>query len=126
MTQAIYRYRFEATVEMQEVRELLASAICATEDLLGPARVRLDFAFCADDRERSLVLDARTAAGQTVACLLTGLLAREFEETAFTVQRVGAAGEGDLLGELRSESRSGGPCAPYRLWRILLGGVRCP
>jgi hypothetical protein len=50
--------------------------------------VRLDVAYFADDQKRSLVIDARTKAGQTVATIFTDLLLGEFDMAAFDVERV--------------------------------------
>jgi hypothetical protein len=85
----IYRFRCDPEVPMAEVRESLQVAILAAEGLHGAARVRLDFAYCADDAQRALVLDARAEAGMAVARVFTGFLTQQFGETAFRVERVG-------------------------------------
>ena len=88
MSPEIYRFRFRPGVSMDRARDLVAHAILAAERVHGPARVRLDVAYFADDDKRSLVVDARTQAGQTVAGIFTDLLLREFGMTAFDVERV--------------------------------------
>ena len=88
MTPEIYRFRFNPTVSMDRARDLVAHAILAAERIHGAARVRLDCGYCADDEKRSLVVDARTKAGQTVATIFTDLLLGEFDMTAFDVERV--------------------------------------
>jgi len=93
----IYRFRFDPDVPMAEVHESLKLAIFAAEGLHGAARVRLDFAYCADDAKRSLVLDARAEAGMAVTRVFTGFLTQQFGETAFCVERVGSQREADLV-----------------------------
>jgi hypothetical protein len=88
MTPEIYRFRFDHTVSMDRARDLVAHAILAAERIHGAARVRLDCGYCADDEKGSLVVDARTKAGQTVAAIFTDLLLGEFDMTAFDVERV--------------------------------------
>lgn len=88
ITPEIYRFRFTPAVSMERARDLVAEAILLAEQIHGPARVRLDCGYCADDRMRSLVLDARTKAGQSVAVLFTQLLLNEFGMSAFDVERV--------------------------------------
>jgi len=88
MTPEIYRFRFDHTVSMDRARDLVAHAILAAERIHGAARVRLDCGYCADDEKGSLVVDARTKAGQTVATIFTDLLLGEFDMTAFDVERV--------------------------------------
>jgi len=94
----IYRFRFDPDVPMADVHESLKLAIFAAEGLHGAARVRLDFAYCADDGKRALVLDARAEAGRCVARILTGFLTQQFGETAFRVERVTQQRETDLAG----------------------------
>jgi len=88
MTPEIYRFRFSPTVSMDRAHDLVAHAILAAERVHGAGRVRLDVAYFADDRKRSLVIDARTKAGQTVATIFTDLLLGEFDMAAFDVERV--------------------------------------
>ena len=88
MTPEIYRFRFDPTVSMDRARDLVAHAILAAERVHGAGRVRLDVAYFADDQRRSLVIDARTKAGQTVATIFTDLLLGEFDMAAFDVERV--------------------------------------
>jgi hypothetical protein len=87
MTPEIYRFRFSPTVSMDRARDLVAHAILAAERVHGPARVRLDVAYFADGDKRSLLVDARTKAGQTVATIFTDLLLGEFDMAAFDVER---------------------------------------
>jgi len=88
VTAEIYRFRFTPSVPMERARDLVAHAILLAQQIHGPARVRLDCGYWADDRKRSLVVDARTKAGQSVAVFFTQLLLNEFDLTAFDVERV--------------------------------------
>jgi len=84
----IYRFRLHADVPMAEVRESLKLAVLAAEGLHGAAQVRLDFAYCADDEKRALVLEARGEAGIAVVRMFTGFLSQQIGETGFRVERV--------------------------------------
>jgi hypothetical protein len=88
MTPEIYRFHFTPNVPMERARDLVAHAILLAQQIHGAARVRLDCGYCADDRKRALVIDARTKAGQSVAVFFTQLLLNEFGLTAFDVERV--------------------------------------
>ncbi len=88
MTPEIYRFHFTPDVPMERARDLVAHAILLAQQIHGPARVRLDCGYCADDRKRALVIDARTKAGQSVAVFFTQLLLNEFSLSAFDVERV--------------------------------------
>ena len=88
VTAEIYRFRFTSDVSMERARDLVAEAILLAEHIHGPARVRLDCGYYADDRKRCLVVDARTKAGQSVAVFFTQLLLNHFDLTAFDVERV--------------------------------------
>ena len=88
MTQEIYRFQFSPEVPMERARDLVAHAILLAQQIHGAARVRLDCGYCADDRRRALVVDARTKAGQSVAVFFTQLLLNEFGLSAFDVERV--------------------------------------
>ncbi len=91
----IYRFRLHANVPMAEVRESLKLAILAAEGLHGAAQVRLDFAYCADDEKRTLVLEARGEAGIAVIRMFTGFLSQQIGETGFRVERVALRRDAD-------------------------------
>ncbi|MFB3882436.1 MAG: hypothetical protein ACE149_14310 [Armatimonadota bacterium] len=88
VTPEIYRFRFDAHVPMECARDLAAYAILFAQGVHGSARVRLDCRYFADDRRRSVVVDARTKAGQTMAVFFTQLLLDEFGMSGFSVERV--------------------------------------
>jgi len=101
MTPEIFRFRFEPHLPMREVRDSLELAILAAEGVHGPAQVRLDFGYYADDEKRSLVVDARAEAGRTVAQVFIEFLTQQFGEHTFRVERVGQQREADLVAEVR-------------------------
>jgi hypothetical protein len=88
MTPEIYRYVFNATVEMEEVEASLLLAVVAAESLHGESQVRLDTSHYLDPIKRACVIDAATAVGRDVNRLFVGFLRREFGEDAFRVERV--------------------------------------
>ncbi|GEM_PF-3404103 len=87
-TPEIYRFRFGPEVCMERAQDLVAYAILLAQQVHGEARVRLDCGYAADAGLRSLVVDARTKAGQTVALFFTEMLLKEFGMSAFSVERV--------------------------------------
>lgn len=87
---ALYRYCFGPPVDIDEAEDSLLLAVCAAEGVHGQAQVRMDGGFLLEEAERSCVVDATTAVGETIARIFTRFLAREFGEDAFTVERVAA------------------------------------
>ncbi len=49
VTAEIYRFRFTPDVPMERARDLVAHAILLAQQIHGPARVRLDCGYWADD-----------------------------------------------------------------------------
>ena len=88
MSRDVYRYHFDEKTSLTEVRDSLFLAVFSAEGLHGRAQVRLDAAFCLDEKKRACVVDAATPVGQAIARIFTELLTREFGEEAFTVERV--------------------------------------
>jgi len=82
-----YRYTFNESVSFFDVLALLDEAITNAESIHGTERVRLDARFAEDTARGVLVIDATTAAGQTLNQLFVGLARREFGDTAFTISR---------------------------------------
>jgi len=122
MTPEIYRFRFDHTVSMDRARDLVAHAILAAERIHGAARVRLDCGYCADDEKGSLVVDARTKAGQTVATIFTDLLLGEFDMTAFDVERVAKDDGFPRRGRLGRASAWLSDRCRGALWRLMRTG----
>jgi len=88
MSRPVYRYTFDPKTSLAEARDSLFLSVFAAEGIHGRAQVRLDAAFCLDEKKRACVVDAATPVGRTIAQIFTGLLSREFGEDAFTVERV--------------------------------------
>ena len=95
MSRDVYRYTFDEKISLTEVRDSLFLAVFSAEGIHGRAQVRLDAAFCLDEKKRACVVDAATPVGRTVAQIFTGLLTREFGEDAFDVERVAEPPEAD-------------------------------
>lgn len=88
MSQDVYRYTFEEGISLTEVRDSLLLAVFSAEGVHGRAHVRLDAAFRLDEKKRACVVDAATPVGRTITQIFTGLLARQFGDDAFTVERL--------------------------------------
>lgn len=82
------RFQFERRVEMEDVEDSVAVAICAAEGLHGSARVRLDARYEIDPERGVCVVDVTSPVGESVAQILTGFLIQEFGEDAFRVERL--------------------------------------
>ena len=91
MTRNVYRYTFNEALSLAEVRDSLAVSIFAAEGMHGQAQVRLHAGYLMDEVARVCVVDAWTPVGLTVVQVFTGLLARQFGEDAFEVERVDQA-----------------------------------
>lgn len=88
MSRDVYRYTFDEKTSLTEVRDSLFLAAFSAEGIHGRAQVRLDAAFCLDEKKRACVVDASTPVGRTIAQIFTGLVTRQFGEDAFTVEHV--------------------------------------
>lgn len=88
MRREIYKYRFEQSVKIEDVKSWLLLAIVSVESLHGETQTRLDAAHAFDAEKRSCVIDAGTAVGRSLNQLFLGYLRREFAEDAFTVKRI--------------------------------------
>lgn len=87
MAREAYRFAFDKQVSMHEVRETLLLAVLVLHSLHGESCVRLDAAYLVDDVRRGCVIDSSTEIGRALARVFTGLVTREFGETAFRVSR---------------------------------------
>jgi hypothetical protein len=90
MRQLLYRYAFNPDISIEEVEVSLLLALLAVESLHGETQTCLDTAHAFDAGKRACVIDATTAVGRDLARLFTGFLRREFGDTAFRVERLGA------------------------------------
>lgn len=88
MSRDVYRYTFDEKTSLTEVRDSLFLAVFSAEGLHGRSQVRLDAAFCLDEKKHACVVDAATPVGRTIAQIFTGLLTRQFGEDSYTVERV--------------------------------------
>jgi len=91
MERGVYRYTFEPSVPMREVRDSLFLAALAAEGIHGRTRVMMDASFRLDEEGRSCVIDGTREVDQSIAVIFTGFLRKEFGESAFTVKRVDEA-----------------------------------
>jgi hypothetical protein len=104
MTDDVYRYTFDKGTPLSDVRDSLLLAAFSAEGLHGRAQVRLDAAFEVDEKKGVCVVDAATSVGRSIVQIFTSLLAREFGDDAFTVERV-AARSSDRVAFLKSGRR---------------------
>jgi hypothetical protein len=88
MSRPVYRYTFDPKASLAEARDSLFLSVFAAEGIHGRAQVRLDAAFCLDEKKRACVVDAATPVGATIAQIFTELLIRELGADAFTVERI--------------------------------------
>ena len=88
MSHLLYRYQFDAGVEMTKVESNLVLAVLATENLYGESQVRLDASHFCDAQQKSCVIDAATPVGRDLNRLFTGFLSRELGEDRFHVERI--------------------------------------
>ena len=88
MDRPIVRYRFDATVPVQELEGTLLLAVLAAESLHGEATVALDARFAIDPERCTLVIDAGTDAGRTIARVFGGYVRHEFGAGSYTVERL--------------------------------------
>jgi hypothetical protein len=115
-----YRFTFHDDIPMTEVRDSILLAAIAAEGVHGRHQVRLDAGYWVDNDEHACVVDFATQVGRTVSLIFTTLVAREFGEDAFKVERIDAEESGfspdetpGLGARLRSPSIYGRP-HPYR------------
>lgn len=81
------RFVFGPNVSMQEAEGTLRLAQIAAESLFGSDRVELE-APCASDRSaRTIIIQAGTEAGRTLALIFLGYVRREFGADAVRVEQ---------------------------------------
>lgn len=83
-----YRYCFEASLDINEVRATVMLAVLATESLHGESRVQLESRHVFSLKERECQIEAAGEIGRDLNRLLVGFLRREFGETGFQVERI--------------------------------------
>jgi orotate phosphoribosyltransferase-like protein len=88
----VYRYVFHQSVAMGQVSNALFLSALAAEAIHGRVRVQLDSDFGTDPVTRSVIIDATTETGQTIARVFTEFISRELGEQSFTVTRISRSG----------------------------------
>lgn len=88
MNREIYRYSFEASVDIAEVEASLLLALLAAESLHGESQVRLEASHALDTEGRTCVIDTSGAVGRDLNRLFVGFVRREFGEDSFRVTRL--------------------------------------
>lgn len=88
MDREVYRYVFDASLEIAEVELSLVLALLATESLHGESQVRLEAAHVWDAESRTCVIDGDGDVGRDLNRLFVGFVRREFGEDAFHVEHI--------------------------------------
>lgn len=88
MLKEIVRYKFDATVAVEDIEAAILLAIWGCEALHGEAQTRLDAAHYLDVGGRACVIDAGTAVGRDFSRLFLSFVRRECGEEAFRVERI--------------------------------------
>lgn len=91
MSREVYRYTFDASVDLNQVESSLVLAIMSTESLHGESQAKLDIQHLLDHEQRRCVIDAGTPSGRDLNLLLVGYLRREFGAKVFRVERMDGA-----------------------------------
>lgn len=73
-----YRFRFAATVLVEEIEATLLLAVLATEALYGESQTRLDAGHALDLETNTLVIDASTPVGRDLNRLFVNFAQRDF------------------------------------------------
>ena len=87
MRPSTIQFVFEPDVSLAEAEMSLHLAMFAVEGLIGRVRVRLEAKYHLDESNRTISIDTRVPVGRMIAQVFTGLLLREFGESAFHVER---------------------------------------
>ena len=88
MSNEVYKYVFDPSVDIADVEASLLLALLAAEALHGEAQVRLDAAHFLEPAKRACVIDAGTPVGRDFNRLFIGFVRREFGADAFQVERL--------------------------------------
>jgi hypothetical protein len=86
MRSGVYRYRVSQTVRWQLVNETLLAALSAAQALYGEARSRLETGFAEHCKRRTLVIDATSPPGRTLARIFAGLLIERFGSNSVQIE----------------------------------------
>jgi hypothetical protein len=94
----VYRYKFDASVPIEDIEASLLLALLSVESIHGESQVRLDAAHFLDAETHTCTVDANTDVGRDLNRLFTGFVRREFGEDMFQVKRMDAAAAGEPAG----------------------------
>ncbi len=84
----VFRFQIKSPVPLIEAEMTLHLAMFAVEGLVGPARIRLDVSYYADEPHGVILVDGTNEVGTAVVRVFTNLLLREFGEDSFRVERI--------------------------------------
>ena len=82
-----YVFSFPAELPLDAIEDTLMVAALAVESLVGRPSFKLNASFRLDKKNRTCRIDATTPAGKQIAKVFAGLVAREFGEAAYRVER---------------------------------------
>jgi len=94
MANQLFRYAFDASLDMSEVEAAFVLAIFATESIHGESDTRLLAEHAMELQTRTCVVDASTELGRDLNRLFVGFLRREFGDDGFRVERIARAETG--------------------------------
>jgi len=101
MTENVYLYLFDETVEMSGISDSLLMAVAGAEAIHGRAEVNLDAVFELSEENRVCRVDASSGVGRDIARIFVEFLALKIGEDKFTVRQ----GRGCLTSEERGQNR---------------------
>ncbi len=89
MTQETYKYRFDQTVQAQDLEDTFMLALLAVESLHSRSRVRMEGQFKIDKNNCTFIIDAATTVGRDLARIFTGFVTCEYGDHAVHIKRIG-------------------------------------
>ncbi|HKQ49917.1 MAG TPA: hypothetical protein VJZ71_17720 [Phycisphaerae bacterium] len=93
MKSDMFRFEFEPSASLSDAEMTLHLALLSVEGLFGEARVRLEAGYRVDRANRQITVDGAGEVGTALIKVFTGLLNREFGESAFQVRPEGVRAE---------------------------------
>ena len=104
-----YRFWLSPEVDLAEAEDTLRLSMFAAEGIYGAARVLLAVRYEVALSRRTILIDATTKEGLSVAQIFSALALREFGEGSMVVSRPASATAREIGRKLHDES---GPDAP--------------
>lgn len=83
-----YRYIFLNGTILREAEKTLLLATVAAEGLHGESVVRMDASYVVDEKLFTISVDASTVVGENIASIFTAFLAKELDQSKFSVGRI--------------------------------------